>query len=95
MCIEEMSKIYNIHRNTMSKWLKDQIICNRQLSPRKWQVATYELPDNNEKEKRIQLDKALYFFLKAFIEHYRTTTIEYMLRRYDNSKSGKEYDTSK
>lgn len=52
MCIEEMSKIYNIHRNTMSKWLKDQIICNRQLSPRKWQVATYELPDNNEKEKR-------------------------------------------
>ena len=45
MCIEDLSKIYNVHRNTMSKWLKDQVICNRQLSPRRWQVAKYDLPD--------------------------------------------------
>lgn len=48
MSIEELSKIYNIHRNTMSKWLRGQVICNRQLSPRKWQVATCELPDYSE-----------------------------------------------
>ena len=46
MSIDELSKIYNIHRNSMSKWLKDQVIPNRQLSPRKWQVAKDELPDN-------------------------------------------------
>ena len=46
MSIEELSKIYNIHRNTMSKWLKEQVICNRQLSPRKWQIAKHELPDD-------------------------------------------------
>ena len=51
MCIEELSKIFNIHRNTMSKWLKEQVICNRQLSPRRWQIPKYELPDNHEEEK--------------------------------------------
>ena len=45
MSIEKLSKIYNVHRNTMSKWLKDQVITNRQLSPRKWQVAKHLLPD--------------------------------------------------
>ena len=44
MSIEELSQIYNVHRNTMSKWLKNRIICNRQLSPRRWQIARYELP---------------------------------------------------
>ena len=45
MSIEELSKIFNIHRNTMSKWLREQLILNRQLSARKWQVANDELPD--------------------------------------------------
>ena len=44
MSIEELSKIFKVHRNTMSKWLRDQVIRNRQLSARKWQVATNEFP---------------------------------------------------
>lgn len=51
MSIEELSQIYNVHRNTMSKWLREQVICNRQLSPRRWQVAKYEMPDEDNKEK--------------------------------------------
>jgi hypothetical protein len=44
MGLKELSQIFDIHRNTMSKWLKDQVICNQQLSPRRWRVATFELP---------------------------------------------------
>ena len=50
MSIEELSQIYNVHRNTMSKWLRDQIICNRQLSARKWQVAKDEFPNGLNKK---------------------------------------------
>ena len=49
MSLVSLSKIYNVHRNTMSKWLKGQIICNRQLSPRRWQVAIYDLPNGYQK----------------------------------------------
>ena len=51
MSVEELSKIYNVHRNTMSKWLKNQVISNRQLSPRKWQVAKHLLPNGIEEKK--------------------------------------------
>ena len=44
MGLKELSQIFDVHRNTMSKWLKDQTIRNRQLSPRKWEVAIFELP---------------------------------------------------
>lgn len=44
MGLKELSQIFDIHRNTMSKWLKDQVICNQQLSPRRWRIATFELP---------------------------------------------------
>ena len=44
MGIKELSQIFDVHRNTMSVWLKDQTICNRQLSPRRWQVAKFEMP---------------------------------------------------
>ncbi|MBN1972141.1 MAG: hypothetical protein JW787_00770 [Sedimentisphaerales bacterium] len=44
MGLKELSQIFEVHRNTMSKWLKKQILCNRQLSPRKWEIATFELP---------------------------------------------------
>ena len=44
MGIKSLSQIFDVHRNTMSKWLRDQIICNQQLSPRRWRVATYEMP---------------------------------------------------
>ena len=47
MGLKELSQIFDIHRNTMSKWLKKQTIRNRQLSPRKWEVATFELPYNS------------------------------------------------
>ncbi|MBN2588310.1 MAG: hypothetical protein JXA96_00480 [Sedimentisphaerales bacterium] len=52
MSIRELSAIFNVHRNTMSKWLKDQVICNRQLSSRKWQVAKDEF-HNGLDEKNI------------------------------------------
>ena len=44
MGIKELSQIFDVHRNTMSEWLKNQTICNRQLSPRRWQVAMFEMP---------------------------------------------------
>lgn len=44
MGLKELSQIFDVHRNTMSKWLKSQTVCNRQLSPRKWVVAVFELP---------------------------------------------------
>lgn len=51
MGLKELSQIFEVHRNTMSAWLKNQTICNRQLSPRRWEVAMYELPYDYEKEK--------------------------------------------
>ena len=51
MCIEDLSKIFNVHRNTMSKWLKAGVIHNRQLSPRRWQIAMFDLPNGLEREK--------------------------------------------
>ena len=53
MGLKELSQIFEVHRNTMSKWLKNQNVCNRKLSPRKWEVAVFELPydltsDNQE-----------------------------------------------
>ena len=44
MGLKELSQIFEVHRNTMSKWLKNQTVRNRQLSPRKWEVAVFELP---------------------------------------------------
>ena len=44
MTIKELSQIFDVHRNTLSKWLKDQVIINRKLSPRRWEVAEFELP---------------------------------------------------
>ncbi|MBN1182666.1 MAG: hypothetical protein JXB49_10290 [Bacteroidales bacterium] len=52
MSIEELSHIYNVHRNTMSKWLKDQVLCNRHLSPRRWQIAQHELPSDDRELQR-------------------------------------------
>ena len=51
MGLKELSQIFDVHRNTMSKWLKDQVICNRQLSSRRWEVAIFELPYNLEEDK--------------------------------------------
>ena len=51
MGVKELSQIYEVHRNTMSKWLTNQTICNRQLSPRRWEVAMYELPYDLERDK--------------------------------------------
>lgn len=51
MGIKELSQIFDVHRNTMSIWLKNQTICNRQISPRKWEVAMYELPIYLKKDR--------------------------------------------
>jgi len=50
MSIKELSQIFNVNRNTMSKWLKEQVICNRQMSTRKWEIAEFELPKNSYKK---------------------------------------------
>ena len=57
MGLKSLSQIFDVHRNTMSKWLKNQTVCNRQLSPRRWEVAVFELPydltiDNIEMNSR-------------------------------------------
>ncbi|MBN1182667.1 MAG: hypothetical protein JXB49_10295 [Bacteroidales bacterium] len=51
MGLKNLSQIFDVHRNTMSKWLKDQTICNRQLSPRRWTVAVFELPYDISSDK--------------------------------------------
>ena len=48
MSVKGLSRIFDVHRNTMSKWLRVQVIFNQQLSPRRWRVATYELPSEFE-----------------------------------------------
>ena len=56
MSVKGLSKVFDVHRNTMSKWLKDQVICNQQLSARRWRVATFEIPADlisTEFEKQI------------------------------------------
>lgn len=44
MNLKTLSLIFDVHRGTMSKLLKDQVICNQQLSPRRWRIAIFELP---------------------------------------------------
>ena len=51
MGLKQLSQIFEVHRNTMAKWLKRQIICNRHLSPRRWEIATFELPYDLGKDK--------------------------------------------
>ena len=52
MTIKELSQIFDVHRNTLSKWLKDQVITNRQLSPRRWEIAEFELPKDFDKKHK-------------------------------------------
>ena len=61
MSIEKLSKIYNVHRNTMSKWLKDQTVCNRQLSPRKWEVALFEMPYDLTRDNQEMISKDVHW----------------------------------
>jgi hypothetical protein len=35
---------FDVHYNTMIKWLRDQTVRNRQVSPRRYQIAVCELP---------------------------------------------------
>ena len=54
MGLKTLSQLFDIHRNTMSKWLRKQVICNQQLSARKWRIAAYELPNEIEDEKFVE-----------------------------------------
>lgn len=38
----------------MSKWLKEQVIYNQHLSPRRWRIAVFELPNEIECENSIE-----------------------------------------
>jgi hypothetical protein len=40
----EWAKVFEVHYNTMIDWLKKQRIKNRRVSPRRYRVATFELP---------------------------------------------------
>ena len=42
--LKELAKDFDLHRNTMSQWLKEQRICNQQMSPRRWRVPIHEFP---------------------------------------------------
>jgi len=44
MKLSDWAAIFHVHRNTMRKWLDNQIIKNQQISPRMWRVAIEELP---------------------------------------------------
>lgn len=45
MVLKRLAEIFDVHRNTMKGWLKDQVICNQQMSARRWRVAMYEFPN--------------------------------------------------
>ena len=51
MGLKELSQIFEVHRSTMAKWLKDQVILNRRLSPHRWEIAIFELPYKIEEDK--------------------------------------------
>jgi hypothetical protein len=40
----EWARIFGVHYNTMIQWLKEQLICNEQVSPRRYRIAKDELP---------------------------------------------------
>jgi len=48
--VQQLARIFGIHRNTMRKLLKTNVICNQQLSPRLWRIPTYEFPDGFEEK---------------------------------------------
>lgn len=50
MTIKELSQIFDVHRNTLSKWLKEQVITNRKLSSRRWEIAEFEFPKDFQDE---------------------------------------------
>ena len=61
MGLKELSQIFDVHRNTMSKWLKDQTVCNRQLSPRKWEVALFEMPYDLTRDNQEMISKDVHW----------------------------------
>ena len=54
MGLKTLSQIFDVHRNTMSKWLRKQIIRNQQMSPRRWRIATFEIPNEIEDDRTVE-----------------------------------------
>lgn len=54
---KELSQIFEVHRSTIAKWLKNQVIRNRRLSRQRWQVATFEFPYKFMRDKVSDIDK--------------------------------------
>lgn len=44
LSLKQWCVIFGVHRSTMAAWFKKQVICNEQLSPRRWRVCYGELP---------------------------------------------------
>lgn len=44
LSMNQLASIFKVHRNTMRKWLADQVIENEHISPRRWRIAYRELP---------------------------------------------------
>jgi len=42
--VKHWARIFDVHPNTMRKWLRNGVIRNEQLSPRRWRVAMEDLP---------------------------------------------------
>lgn len=42
--LKRLALMFDVHPNTMRKWLKKQVVRNEQMSPRYWRVAIEDLP---------------------------------------------------
>lgn len=42
--IKQWARVFGLSDKTMKKWLDNQVIRNQQLSPRRYRIATHELP---------------------------------------------------
>lgn len=51
------AKVFKVHRNTMSKFLKEQRVRNKRLARSRYQIALDDLP-GTEKAKRVGINKA-------------------------------------
>ena len=42
--LKKWAEAYKVHPNTMHRWLKDDVLINQQVSPRRWRIAIEDLP---------------------------------------------------
>ena len=42
--LNKWAEMYDVHPNTMRGWLKNDVLINEQISPRRWRIAIEDLP---------------------------------------------------